>query len=568
MTDTSVGALPPLPRPPGVGPVVVAVMDGVGIGREDVGNAVHAADTPFLRGLARSKLYGPLWAHGPAVGLSGADDMGNSEVGHNALGAGQIVLQGASRVASAVRDGTLSTSRTWQTLCDTLQASGGTLHLLGLLSDGNVHAHIEHVLALLQAADAADLSSCALHILLDGRDVGRQSALQYVGTLEAALARINVHPQRDYRIASGGGRMHITMDRYGADWPMVARGYRCHVHGDGPATDSATAAVIAARAAQPDLGDQDLPAFVVHRQGAPAGVMRDGDAVIAWNFRGDRMLELTDAFEADAFAHFERGYAGRARPRVHFVGMTQYDGDTLRPQRFLVAPPTIDNTLGERLARSGLRQLAVSETQKFGHVTYFWNGNRTGAFDATRETYVEVKSSNVPFVDQPAMQAEAIVDATAQHLQTGQFEFARLNFPNGDMIGHTGHFEATVRAMEAVDRALARLCKIVVAQQGGVLLVTADHGNAEDMLERHGKTGQLVTDVQGRFQPKTSHSCNPVPFGAIVPARLRSRCRALPALHSGQAGLANVAATCAQLLGLAPPTQWKPPLLEWHTATQ
>ena len=525
------------------GPVVVAVMDGIGIGPGDAGDAVAAARAPFLQGLRQQALYTPLRAHGLAVGLESDNEMGNSEVGHNALGAGQIVAQGAKRVAEAVRSGTLFEGACWRDLVAHLQSTGGALHLIGLLSDGNVHGHIDHVLALASQAAKAHLPRCYLHMLLDGRDVPRTSALHYVRRLEGVLQQLRADGG-DFRIASGGGRMQITMDRYGADWPMVARGWRCHVHGEAPRFDSAEAAISAARVQSPDLGDQDLPAFVVASGQAPPVRIEDGDAVVAANFRGDRMLELVDAFECERFSHFERG----RQPRVFFAGMTQYDGDTQRPQRYLLAPTQIRNTFGEALAASGVSQLAISETQKFGHVTYFWNGNRSGAFAPALEHYEEVPSLALPFAQAPAMQAAQIAERTAALLHgENPARFCRLNLANGDMVGHTGDFAATVAAVRAVDAALVMLCRAVVAQLRGALIVTADHGNAEEMCERDGAA-------------KTSHSRNLVPFAVVLPAPERKRFVLSPQACA-HAGLANVAASCAVLMGLQPHEAWQPALI-------
>jgi len=379
------------PTFPGVeGPVVVCVMDGVGIGRHDAGDAVWLARTPTLDRLARTTPTVALAAHGRAVGMPSDGDMGNSEVGHNALGAGRVFDQGASRVGKAIASGDLFEGETWREAVEHVRASGEPLHFIGLLSDGNVHSHIDHLLAMLRRCDAEEVPAVRVHVLLDGRDVPETSALEYVDALEALLEKLRDAPDRDYRIASGGGRMVITMDRYQADWEMVARGWRTHVHGEGRGFQSAREAIETLRAEKPGVSDQVLPPFViVDDAGEPVGRIRDGAAVVFFNFRGDRAIEISGAFERDDFDHFDRS----PRPDVFYAGMMQYDGDTGVPARFLVEPPTIDRTLGEYLSRNGITQLAVSETQKFGHVTYFWNGNRSGRFDPALETYVEVPRS-------------------------------------------------------------------------------------------------------------------------------------------------------------------------------
>lgn len=572
---------PPIPTPGVEGPVVLVIMDGIGIGAGDNTDAVATAHTPTLDTLARTApIRMQLQAHGHAVGLPSDDDMGNSEVGHNALGAGRVFDQGAKRVSEAIRDGSMFTdpNGAWQPLIAHCLRHQTPLHFIGLLSDGNVHSHIDHLIAMVQHADSQGLKEVYVHVLLDGRDVPKTSALTYLDQLEAALAAIEQHHnkqstssksasrgsaslQRRYRIASGGGRMMITMDRYEADWPMVERGWHTHVLGQGRLFASARQAVVTLRSEHPGITDQDLPPFViadpdhVHQPIAP---IRDGSAVIAFNFRGDRMLELTRAFEEEdtTFKGFVRG----ARPDVLFAGMTLYDGDTHRPQRYLVAPPHIACTVSERLCAAGVSQYACSETQKFGHVTYFWNGNRSGMFDPKLELYQEIPSYAAPFDQRPDMRAPEIAQALIQQIQSQRFRFLRVNFANGDMVGHTGNFEATVRAVEAVDRALATIVPIVRASKGA-LLVTADHGNADDMFERDKKTNIILRDNMGQMVAKTSHSLNPVPFYVTLPDADRSRFRAATPTTTHQPGLANVAATITTLLGFAQPTDFLPSLV-------
>ena len=548
--------LHPAPYPASAGPVVVAVMDGVGLGAHDAGNAVHAAYTPCLDALLAQPLSFALAAHGPAVGLAGAQDMGNSEVGHNALGAGQVVDQGAKRVARAIASGEVFASAAWTSLL-AQRGADNALHLIGLLSDGGVHGHIDHIVACLRAADRAGVPRVFVHALLDGRDVGRTSALGYVDALQTALDEINAGPNRSYLVASGGGRSRVTMDRYGADWPMVARGWRHHVHAEGRVFADLRRAVQTLRDEAPGIGDQDLPPFVVAKpvpgNHVPSGCgpIVDGDVVLLTNFRGDRMLQLVDAFCCDHFTAFDRG----RRPRVALAGMTLYDGDTHRPPAFLVSPPHVTHTLGELLAAAGVRQLAVSETQKFGHVTYFWNGNRSLPF--CHETAVEVQSHPAPFDAVPQMRAAEVAEAALAGIDAHRARFCRLNLAGGDMVAHTGNFAATVLAIEAVDRALARLYGGVVLARGGTLVVTADHGNAEDMAERDAN-GAVRRDAAGAPVVKVSHSLNPVPCVFALPASIAPRWT--PA-QLASPGLANVAASCAALLGYVPPALWAPSLL-------
>lgn len=535
------------------GPVVCVVMDGIGIGCGDAGDAVAQARTPTLDHFKRTSLSNQLFAHGRSVGMPSDDDMGNSEVGHNALGAGRIFDQGAKLVAAAIKSGELFEGTAWQHVIGNVVRHRSTLHFIGLLSDGNVHSHIDHLRAMLQRAAADGVQRAFVHVLLDGRDVPKTSAHLFLDQLESVLADINRHNGREFGIASGGGRMFVTMDRYEADWDMVKRGWQTHVRGIGRGFASARAALETFRQENPGIGDQDLPAFVVQRDGRAIAPIMDGDSVIAFNFRGDRMLELTQAFEDEVFNKFERG----PRPDVCFAGMTLYDGDTHRPRQYLVAPPQIRCTLGELLCDAGVTQLACSETQKFGHVTYFWNGNRSGAFDARLEKYIEVPSLPAPFDAHPEMRAEQITDAVIAELARSAQRFTRINYANGDMVGHTGNFSATVAAVEAVDHALGRLSQAVLRAHGA-LIITADHGNADEMAERDKKTGVLLRDGAGHLVPKTSHSLNPVPFYVVLAEQDRSR---FALAEVDRPGLGHVAATCATLLGFARPEGFLPSML-------
>ncbi|MDH3519838.1 MAG: 2,3-bisphosphoglycerate-independent phosphoglycerate mutase [Myxococcales bacterium] len=533
------------------GPVVACIMDGVGIGAQDESDAVWLARTPALDWLAGHALATSLQAHGKAVGMPSDADMGNSEVGHNAFGCGRVFDQGAKLVAAAIADGRLFRGEIWQRLVARVHASDEPVHFIGLLSDGNVHSHIDHLFALLRRCDAEGVRAARVHILLDGRDVPKTSALRYVNALEALLEQLGRRPDRDYRIASGGGRMRVTMDRYEADWGVVERGWRTHVLGEARAFRSAREAIETFRGEEPGVLDQNLPAFVVADDAGPVGPIRDGAAVVCFNFRGDRVIELSRAFEEDAFDAFQRV----RHPDVIYAGMMQYDGDRLIPAQFLVSPPAIDRTLGEYLVHNGQTQLAISETQKFGHVTYFWNGNRSGYIDPKLESYVEIPSDKRPFEERPWMKAAEITDRLIDELRGGRFRHARLNFANGDMVGHTGDRDASVLAVEAVDLQVGRLIRGIAALEGA-LIVTADHGNCDDMFERDARTGKLELDERGLPRAKTSHSLNRVPFYVYAPGaalRLASAVR--------EAGPANLAATLLQLLGYRAPEDYAPSLL-------
>jgi len=540
------------PRFPGrPGPLVVAVLDGVGLGAKDEADAVFLARTPVLDRLWSGPLCCALRAHGTAVGMPSDGDMGNSEVGHNALGCGRIYDQGAKLVANAITDGTLFQGGAWREIVGRVVANGSALHLIGLLSDGNVHSHIEHIEALLDAAARAGVKKLFLHPLLDGRDVPETSALIYVDRVEKTLARVGG------KIASGGGRMKTTMDRYEADWSIVQRGWDAHVHGKARAFPSATAAIETFRAEEPGIGDQFLPAFVVTENGAPVGPIRDGDAVIFFNFRGDRAIEISRAFEqGPEFSKFDRG----TKPDVLYAGMMQYDGDFKIPKRFLVAPPAIARTMGEYLAGNHVSQLAISETQKYGHVTYFWNGNRGGMIDSKQETYIEIPSDTRPLEERPWMKAAEITDRLISELAGGRHRFARVNYANGDMVGHTGHRDAAILAVEAIDCQLGRLVR-ALETMGGMLVVTADHGNCDEMYE-HEADGHVKRSKTGKPVVKTSHTLNPVPFTIFDPLRKDGEYRLDPAVLP-QAGLAHVTATCLNLLGFMQPDDEEASLLEF-----
>ncbi|MBN2201255.1 2,3-bisphosphoglycerate-independent phosphoglycerate mutase [bacterium] len=532
------------------GPVLVVVMDGVGIGPGNEGNAVTAAVTPTLDLLMKECPNITLKAHGTAVGLPSDEDMGNSEVGHNAIGAGRVFAQGARLVNDAIDSGRLWQTETWKQLTAGAKESNGALHFIGLFSDGNVHSHILHLQAMLKQAKAEGVATVRIHILLDGRDVGEKSALEYVVPFESFLKELNASGG-DYAIASGGGRMKVTMDRYEADWNIVKLGWETHVQGKGERFASAEQAIRAIRERDPAVTDQFLPAFVIERNGAPLGPIRDGDSVVFFNFRGDRAIEISRAFEDEAFDKFDRG----TRPRVRYAGMMQYDGDLKIPGQFLVSPPVFENTLGQMLARAGVTQLAISETQKFGHVTYFWNGNWSGKFDAKSETYIEIPSDRVPFEQRPWMKSAEITDRLIEELKSGRHRFGRVNYANGDMVGHTGVFRSAVMGVEAVDLALSRLLPVIASLEGAAL-ITADHGNSDEMFETD-KKGKPKTDANGKPVPKTAHTLNPVPFIVYAPS-LAGRFRMSDAAGPG---LSRIAATCLNFLGFEAPAEYDPSLV-------
>ena len=532
-------------------PILTIVMDGVGYTRRTAGNAVYAADTPTLDMLNEKYPRFLLQAHGTAVGLPSDDDMGNSEVGHNALGAGQVFAQGAKLVSNAIESGKIYTSDSWQALVGGVKANGSTLHFLGLFSDGNVHSHIDHLKAMVSQAKAEGVATVRIHILLDGRDVGETSALDYVLPFEEFLADLR-DDSFDVAIASGGGRMQITMDRYEANWAMVEKGWHTHVLGEGRQFASAKEAIDTLRAETGAI-DQDLPPFVIAADGKPVGTVQDGDSVIFFNFRGDRSIEISKAFEAGAdFDKFDRVRV----PAVLYAGMLEYDGDAHIPSRYLVSPPEISGTMGEFLVNKGIKQLAISETQKYGHVTYFWNGNRSGKFSEELEEYIEIPSDVVPFEQRPWMKCAEITDVLIEKLKSGEFDVLRVNFPNGDMVGHTGSFAATKISMEALDLCLARILK-AVDEVKGVAIITADHGNADEMYEIDKKTGEAKLGANGVPKAKTSHTLNPVPC-YIYDNFYSDKYECI----EGKYGLANVAATAVTMMGYEAPAIWEKSMIK------
>ena len=514
-------------------PVVLVVMDGVGLSDKHEGNAVYNAYTPNLYNFFNTCPWTAIKAHGTAVGLPSDDDMGNSEVGHNAIGCGQVYSQGAKLVNESIETGKIFESDTWKELAE--NAKGHTFHFIGLLSDGNVHSNIKHLIAMLEELKKEGAGKVRLHILLDGRDVPEGSSVKYVEQIEEVMNKLN-GDGFDARIASGGGRMYITMDRYEADWSMVERGWHTHVLGEGRKFNSALEAIKTYQE-EDNSTDQLMHEFVICEDGKPVGTIEDHDSVVLFNFRGDRALEISRAFdEGDEFAGFDRV----RKPDVIYAGMLQYDADLKIPNKYLAAPPHIENTMSEYLVKNNVKTYAISETQKFGHVTYFWNGNRSEKFSDELETWVEGPSDVVPFDQRPWMKSAEVTDLLIEAIESGEYKFLRCNYPNGDMVGHTGNYEATICGMEAVDIALARV-KEACDKAGAILLITADHGNADEMYQKS-------KDPNAAPKPKTSHTLNKVPF-IIYGADVKIK-------EGKEFGLSNIAATVFNLLGLDVPECW------------
>ena len=528
------------------GPVVLAVLDGVGLRREIAGNAVKQAHTEFLNFAVANYKTTALAASGEAVGIL-ADSMGNSEVGHNALGSGQIIKQGISSINDAISSGAIWETPTWKDIISRLKENNSTLHFSGIFSDGNVHSSIYHLERMIEQAHAEGIKRIRVHLVLDGRDTPPQSCLQYIGELEAFFASFPDHP--DYRIASGGGRMVFVADRYESDWSVVKAGWDAIVNGMAPHQfTSATAAINTFREKDPNIQDQYIPPFVIFENGQPVGLVKNGDCFIYYDFRADRAIEIAQAFTYEDFPFFERVYYDDegnkidGKPDVYFAGLTEYNSDTHVPEHRLVEPITIKNTLNKLLCEHNISQLAVSETVKFGHITYYFNGN---SYEKTKgEEHIEIPSDTMPFDTRPWMKSAEITDAVINNL--GQFKFIRVNYPGGDMVGHFAELEPTITAIESIDIQLARIAK-EVDRLGGVLIITADHGNAEELMDQDGKS-------------KTAHTTNPVPF--IIYDNTDNR-NLYELQNLPDAGISNVAPTIANLLGIDSfPESWRSSLIK------
>ena len=527
------------------GPVVLVIMDGVGFGKYREGDAVLNAVTGNLDKFYATCPWTKLKAHGTAVGLPTDADMGNSEVGHNAMGCGRVFDQGAKLVASSINSGKMFEGDTWKKLVANTKEHNSTLHFIGLLSDGNVHSHIDNLKAMIVEAKKEGVKKVRVHALLDGRDVGEMSALDYFDPFASFLKDLSSDGTFDAGIASGGGRMVITMDRYNANWDMVRKGWETHVLGEGRYFASAHEAIETLRAETGAI-DQDLPPFVIAENGKPVGTIEDGDSVILFNFRGDRAIEISRAFQEKDLKEFDR----KRVPNVEYAGMMEYDGDLHIPSQYLVSPPAIDRTMAEYLCASGVKQFSISETQKFGHVTYFFNGNKSGKFDDKLEEYVEIPSDIVPFEERPWMKCADITDRVIREIESGKWDLIKLNYPNGDMVGHTGVYEAVVCSMEAMDLQLGRL-RHAIEKSGGVMVITADHGNADDMYE-HAKDGSVKMKESGEPKPKTSHSLNPVPCIVFDPEYKGEYSKEL---NTGL-GISSIPATLMNFLGFDAPSDY------------
>ncbi len=531
------------------GPLVLIIMDGIGIGEKNDTNAFYLAKTPFLDKLqSEKKLYLEIKAHGTAVGLPTDNEMGNSEVGHNAFGAGRVPKQRATIAKEAIESKDLFRSEKWETFTEIINQNNKKLHLIGLLSDGYVHSHISHLIGILWGARESGIKKVRIHPLLDGRDVPPKSALEYIEKVEEEIKRINDSGDFDYCIASGGGRMRVTMDRYNSDWNVVKRGWEAHVcaipeqySGYNGFFKSAKEAIIQARALDPELSDQYLPSFVIiDENNNPVGKMEDGDGVIYFNFRGDRAIQISRAFdEGTEFNDFEK----KCNPNVLYYGLLQYDEKKKIPKQFFINPPFIKDPFTFYLCNEQIKQFAIAETHKYGHVTYFFNGNREGYINSNFEKYVEIKSDPSEMIkDNPKMKAYEVKEEVIKAINSNEYKFIRVNFANGDMVGHTGNQISAITAAETVDACVKEIAD-VVNEKNGITIVTADHGNLEDM------SPDWVT----------SHTCNPVMF-SIIDSQYNGEYELNNDIKDP--GVGNVAATILNLLGFEKPEGYMDSLIK------
>jgi 2,3-bisphosphoglycerate-independent phosphoglycerate mutase len=510
------------------GPVVLVILDGWGIGRDEPGNAALHADTPTMDRLWASYPHATLLTSGEAVGLP-AGQMGNSEVGHMNIGAGFVVYQWLTRLDRAIATSEFAANPAFNAAIDRVLANGGSLHLLGLVSDGGVHSHIRHLEALLRLAHDRGLPAerVVVHAFTDGRDTSPHGGKGYIRELEQAMAEIGVG-----RIGTVSGR-YYAMDR-DRRWERTRAAYDAIVHGIGERASSAEEAIERSYAA--GVTDEFIVPTVID-DGSGAATIRPGDSAIFFNFRADRGRQLSEALVSETFSGWKRG------PRLSdlcLVTMARYEEGLPVDVAFL--PMDVVNPLARVISEAGMKQFHSAETEKYAHVTFFLNGGREAPFPGEDRTLVP--SPKVATYDlQPEMSAPQVTDVVVAAIESGKYDFVVVNFANGDMVGHTGVFAAAVCAIETVDACLALVIDATLARHG-VALITADHGNAEEMIDR--VTGAAMT----------SHTTNPVPVVLVAPEESPAR-HAI--LHEGR--LAAVAPTLLQLLGLPEPAEMTEPSL-------
>jgi len=500
------------------GPVALVILDGWGIAECTDSNAACRARTPKLSEFFRHFPHTTLNASGMAVGLP-EGQMGNSEVGHLNIGAGRIVYQDLTRISKSIADGDFFKNPAFLKTLGEVRRSGGKLHLMGLLSDGGVHSHISHVTALVELARSEGLEDVCIHAFLDGRDTPPKSGAGYIAALEKELSRIGLG-----RVATVIGR-YYAMDRDNR-WDRVQKAYRAMTAAEGQVHSSSAEAIAAAYA--DNQTDEFVEPRVIKTGDSPPGTVDDGDAIIFFNFRSDRAREITRAFTQEEFSGFHRE---KSPALASFLCMTEYDETFHLPVAY--PPAELPNILSTVLARSGKRQLRIAETEKYAHVTFFFNGGNEEPFPLEERVLIPSPTEVATYDQKPEMSAPEVTDEVVRRVQTGRYDFIVLNFANPDMVGHTGIMDAAVRAMEVVDTCVGRVVDAVL-KAGGSLLITADHGNCERMVDATG-------------EPHTAHTSDPVPCLLIESGHRDRRLR--------EGILADIAPTVLELLGLPKPSE-------------
>lgn len=530
-------------------PVINIILDGYGLGKEDHTDAIFQASTPFMDKLRANYANTELATHGFHVGLPGETDLGGSEVGHLTIGAGTIIPQGPTMITNAIQDGSFFKQPVLQAAIE--EGKKGALHLIGLLSDGNVHSHISHFIAVIEEAARQGVEKCYVHALLDGRDVGIQTADEYVEQVEEAFQKVKAaHPDWDYAFASAGGREVITMDR-DKNWAKMELGWKTHVEGkSGEVFDSMKEAIDHFRAEISGLVDQDCTPFNIKNDKGEIPVIKDGDSVISMNFRADRASQFAQMMTDDNFD----GFPIENKPKIYFAGMMIYDEDSNLPENKIMGSPVVELPFGKRMNNLGLNQFRLAETQKYAHVTFFFNGGYRNPLLPEKEEYFLIDSDKIPsFADAPNMKAPEIAEKAEELILSKKYDYGLINIANADMVGHTGDFKAAVQAVETTDKALQRICEAVEAVNG-IALITADHGNADTMIVTNKKTQ--------KEEVSTKHTINLVPCVLFDPEYKEGDYQLKECKEGEELNLAMIAATNHILLGLEVPEDLNPPLFE------
>lgn len=506
-------------------PIVLTILDGWGYSKESVGNAIATAHTPTLDTIQYNYPSLLLQASGPAVGI-GWGEPGNSEVGHLSLGSGRIIFQYLNRISQAIDKNELAEIPALKGLFAHIQKNNSTLHLVGLLTSGSVHAYLGHLFALLAIAKNAGLAKINLHLFLDGRDSGLKEGVSLLRQVQEKLSALSP-PAGGGVIASIIGRDY-AMDRDN-NWQKTETAYRLLVEGKGQVVNDISAAVQSFY--DQGINDPDIPALNLSNRGSIA----DGDGVIFFNFREDSMRQLIKAFVDPEFNYFQTA----PRQNVYLAGMTNYISSP--SLHVLFDPPDVPNSLPEVISNSGKKQYHIAETEKYGHVTYFFNGFRTGPFDGETDMFVESLKNPL---EQPQMKSSEIVQKVAEELHRSFYDFFVINLANGDMLSHLGNFKAVVKGVEAVDNVLESLMKAVMTQNG-ILIITADHGNAESLT------------YKGTGEKETRHNDNPVPFYLVASEyqKTRTETEIQARLSSAEGLLIDVAPTILELMGYPKPAE-------------